>query len=296
MVMQVTIPGLPLFRRGKVRDTFAVGDDRLLMVASDRLSAFDVVLPTPVPGKGIVLTHLAAFWFEQTAHLVPNHLLSTAVDDLPPPARSQAATLAGRSMLVRRAERIDIECVVRGYLAGSGWADYRRTGAVCGHRLPPGLRESDRLPEPLFTPAAKHDTGHDENITLAEMERRIGVAPARRLADLSRAVYAFAAAHALARGIIIADTKFEFGLLDGEPILIDEILTPDSSRFWEADGYAPGRVQPSLDKQYVRDWLAASGWNKEPPGPELPAEVVAGTQARYRSAYERLTGRALNDA
>jgi phosphoribosylaminoimidazole-succinocarboxamide synthase len=291
-VVETAIPGLALFRRGKVRDTFRVphpDGDRLLMVASDRLSAFDVIMPTPIPGKGVLLTQLAAFWFRLTRHIVPNHLLSTEVADFPPEAQAQAERLAGRSMLVRMAERIDVECVVRGYLAGSGWADYRRTGAICGHALPPGLRESERLPEPLFTPASKSDAGHDENITVAEMERRLGAGLTRRLADLSRRLYEFAAAHALARGIIIADTKFEFGLLDGEVILIDEALTPDSSRFWEADQYAPGRPQPSLDKQFVRDWLIASGWNKEPPAPPLPPEIVAGTLARYRSAYERLT-------
>jgi phosphoribosylaminoimidazole-succinocarboxamide synthase len=291
-VVEALIPGLPLFRRGKVRDTFRVSHpdgDRLLLVASDRLSAFDVVLPTPIPGKGILLTQLSAFWFNTTRHIVPNHLLSTDVADFPPAAQAMADQLAGRTMLTRLAERIDIECVVRGYLAGTGWADYRRTGAVCGHALPPGLRESERLPEPLFTPAGKNDTGHDENISVAEMERRVGVDLTRRLADLSRQLYDFAAAHALARGIIIADTKFEFGLLDGAVILIDEALTPDSSRFWEADQYAPGRAQPSLDKQFVRDWLNASGWNKEPPGPELPPDVVEGTLARYRSAVERLT-------
>jgi len=291
-VVETAIPGLALFRRGKVRDTFRVphpDGDRLLMVASDRLSAFDVIMPTPIPGKGVLLTQLAAFWFRLTRHIVPNHLLSTEVADFPPEAQAQAERLAGRSMLVRMAERIDVECVVRGYLAGSGWADYRRTGAICGHALPPGLRESERLPEPLFTPASKSDVGHDENITVAEMERRLGAGLTRRLADLSRRLYEFAAAHALARGIIIADTKFEFGLVDGEVILIDEALTPDSSRFWEADQYAPGRPQPSLDKQFVRDWLTASGWNKEPPAPPLPPEIVAGTLARYRSAYERLT-------
>jgi phosphoribosylaminoimidazole-succinocarboxamide synthase len=290
--METAIPGLALFRRGKVRDTFRAphpAGDRLLMVASDRLSAFDVVMPTPFPGKGVLLTQLAAYWFGRTRHIVPNHLISTDVADFPPEARAQADRLAGRTMLTRLAERIDVECVVRGYLAGSGWADYRRTGAVCGHRLPSGLRESERLPEPLFTPAGKNDVGHDENISVDETERRLGAALTRRIADLSRQLYEFAAAHALARGIIIADTKFEFGLIDGELILIDEALTPDSSRFWEADQYAPGRAQPSLDKQYVRDWLNASGWNKEPPAPALPPEVVEGTLARYRSAYERLT-------
>jgi phosphoribosylaminoimidazole-succinocarboxamide synthase len=296
VVTETTLAALELFRRGKVRDTYHVprdGDDRLLMVASDRLSAFDVVLPTPIPGKGVVLTQMAAFWFGQTAHIVPNHLLSTEIADFPPAAQAQADALAGRTMLVRAAERIDFECVVRGYLAGSGWADYQRTGSVCGHRLPSGLRESERLPEPLFTPASKNDAGHDENVSVAEMERHIGTELTERLATLSRQVYAYAAAYALERGIIIADTKFEFGLIDGQLMLIDEILTPDSSRFWEADQYVPGQAQPSLDKQYVRDWLAASGWNKEPPGPELPPEVVAGTRARYLSAYERLTGKAI---
>lgn len=302
--MVTTLSGLTLFRRGKVRDTYLIpasdalgptaSSQRLLMVASDRVSAFDIVLPTPIPGKGIVLTQLAAYWFGQTAHLVPNHLLSIEPADFPAVVQPALDWLRGRTMLVRRAERIDIECVVRGYLAGSGWADYRRTGEMAGQRLPAGLRESEQLPTPLFTPATKSDTGHDQNISLAEMERLIGPALSQRLAELSLAIYHYAAAMARPKGIIIADTKFEFGLIDGQPILIDEILTPDSSRFWEADRYQPGQSQPSLDKQYIRDWLASSGWNKEPPGPALPPAIVAGTQARYRSAYERLTGRSLD--
>ena len=304
-VINTTFSELELFRRGKVRDTYRVqrewdryhvphpDSDRLLMVASDRISAFDVVLPTPIPGKGKILTQLAAFWFNRTEQIVPNHLLSTNLADFPHVAQRYGDQIEGRTMLVRVAHRLDFECVVRGYLSGSGWADYQRTGKICGHVLPKGLRESERLPEPIFTPATKNDNGHDENITIAQMERLIGVDMTRRLADLSLQVYEWAVAYALEQGIIIADTKFEFGLVDDELILIDEILTPDSSRFWEASRYAPGQSQPSLDKQPVRDWLLASGWNREPPAPELPTEVVAGTQARYLSAYERLTHQTL---
>jgi phosphoribosylaminoimidazole-succinocarboxamide synthase len=306
-VTSVNVPGLEVFRRGKVRDTFrvprsedgewarfAVGGDQLLMVATDRLSAFDVILPTPIPGKGIVLTQLADFWFKKTSDLVPNHLVSIDLEDFPAVARAHHELVAGRTMLVNKAERIEIECVVRGYLAGSGWSDYQRTGEVCGISLPPGMRESERFPEPIFTPAIKNDVGHDINISVSKMEGIIGRDMTRELVDLSCKVYNFAASYASSRGIIIADTKFEFGMINGRLTLIDEILTPDSSRFWEASQYAPGRTQPSLDKQYVRDWLATSGWNKEPPGPELPLNIIAGTQARYLLAYERLTGQKLD--
>lgn len=282
----------PRFHRGKVRDTYVLDGRHLLMVATDRISAFDVVLPTPIPLKGAVLTMLSKFWFEQTVDLVPNHLVEVVLD----PQRAAELgnpKLVGRAMVVRRAERVDIECVVRGYLAGSAWEEYRRTGEVCGIRLPAGLREAERLPEPIFTPATKAETGHDENISFGRMAELVGAELAGKLRELSLKLYTRAAAIAEARGIIIADTKFEFGLLDGRVIVIDELLTPDSSRFWDASLYEPGRPQPSFDKQYVRDWLVQSGWNREPPAPPLPEEVVAGTVSRYLEAYRRLTGREL---
>ena len=288
-VTEITLPGLPLFRRGKVRDTFDLGD-RLLMVASDRVSAFDVVMPNGIPRKGVILTQLSNFWFRRTADLVPNHLLATDVADFPPELHEHADLLRARSVLVRKAERIDVECVVRGYLAGSAWVEYRRDGTVCGQPLPPGLVESERLPEPIFTPATKADEGHDENISRERMAELVGAELALELERLSRAIYRAAAEYAAGRGIIIADTKLEFGLIDGEPVLIDELLTPDSSRFWEAERYEPGRPQDSLDKQPLRDWLTASGWDREPPAPPLPPEVVARIAAKYATAYERLTG------
>ena len=294
VVLQTNLP-LPLFGRGKVRDTYDL-DDRLLMVASDRLSAFDAILPNGIPDKGRVLTLLSAFWFDRTREIIPNHLLSTAINDLPEALSASpelVEMLAGRFMLVRKAQRIDFECVVRGYLAGSGWADYQRTGAVCGVRLPPGLRQADELPEPIFTPATKAETGHDINISLEEMKNSVGEDLGQVISDVSIAIYREAAAYALDRGIIIADTKMEFGLLDGQLILIDELLTPDSSRFWAVGEYAPGGSPPSFDKQYVRDWLERSGWNKQPPAPALPDEVVAGTSSRYREAYQWLTGESL---
>jgi phosphoribosylaminoimidazole-succinocarboxamide synthase len=287
-----TLPGLTPFRRGKARDTYVL-DDALLMVASDRISAFDVVLPTPIPGKGVILTQLSRFWFALTEKIVPNHVISADFAEFPPELTPYEARLAGRAMLVRRAERIDVECVVRGYLAGSAWSEYVRNGTMAGEPLPPGMRHADRLPRPIFTPAAKNDAGHDENLSVSALRETIGAELAARLESTSLALYAFASDHAARRGIILADTKFEFGWIDGELRLIDEILTPDSSRFWDAAGYEPGHEQPSFDKQYVRDWLAQSGWNKEPPGPELPPDVVAGTVARYREAYERLTGLSL---
>jgi phosphoribosylaminoimidazole-succinocarboxamide synthase len=285
----VDLPGVPLYRRGKVRDTFDLGE-RLLIVATDRISAFDVVMPDAIPGKGAILTQLSNFWFERTADLVPNHLLATDVADFPAELRPYAATLRGRSVLARKAERIDIECVVRGYLSGSAWAEYRRRGTVCDQALPPGLAESERLPGPIFTPATKADSGHDENISTGRMADLIGGDLARELERLARAIYVAAAEYAATRGIIIADTKMEFGLIDGQPVLIDELLTPDSSRFWDAAAYEPGRPQDSLDKQPLRDWLVASGWNKEPPAPALPPEVVARIAGKYASVYERLTG------
>jgi len=283
------IPGLPLIHRGKVRETFAVGDDRLLLVATDRLSAFDVVFDQPIPDKGRVLTRLSAWWFEQLASLGPTHYLSSAAADLPEAARTPE--LEGRVTLARRADRIDAECVVRGYLAGSGWAEYQRTGTVVGHSLPEGLREADRLPEPIFTPSTKAEVGHDENITREQLAEMVGSDLARELEERSLALYRAGVERAERAGLILADTKFEFGWIDGQVALIDEVLTPDSSRFWDGELYAPGSSPQSFDKQYVRDFVSASGWNKEPPAPTLPPEVIAGTRERYVAAYERLTGR-----
>ena len=294
VVLQTNLP-LPLFGRGKVRDTYDLVD-RLLMVATDRLSAFDAILPNGIPDKGRVLTLLSAFWFDRTREIIPNHLLSTALSDLPESLSGSpelAKTLAGRFMLAHKAQRLDFECVVRGYLAGSGWADYQRTGAVCGVSLPAGLRQADELPEPIFTPATKAETGHDINISLEEMKNSVGEDLGQAMSDVSIAIYRAAAAYALDRGIIIADTKMEFGLLDGQLLLIDELLTPDSSRFWAVGDYAPGASPPSFDKQYVRDWLERSGWNKQPPAPALPDDVVAGTASRYREAYQWLTSEPL---
>jgi phosphoribosylaminoimidazole-succinocarboxamide synthase len=291
-LLRIDLPGVPLFRRGKVRDTFDLGD-QLLMVSSDRVSAFDVIMPNGIPGKGRVLTQLSNFWFGRTAALVRNHLLATDPAEFPTELQSHAALLRGRSVLVRKAERIDIECVVRGYLAGSAWVEYQRDGTVCGQPLPPGLVESARLPEPIFTPAMKNDVGHDENISKERMAELIGADLAVELERVSRLLYTTAAEYARPRGILLADTKFEFGLLDGAPILIDELLTPDSSRFWEADRYESGRPQDSLDKQPLRDWLLATGWNREPPAPTLPPDVVERIAAKYRSAYELLTGQQL---
>ncbi|HSL35143.1 MAG TPA: phosphoribosylaminoimidazolesuccinocarboxamide synthase [Candidatus Limnocylindrales bacterium] len=288
-------PTESFLRSGKVRDLYAVGDDRLLLVASDRLSAFDVVLPTEIPDKGRVLTGLSRFWFERTAAIVPNHLLGTAPEDLPPgvvPDAAVAAELRGRMMLCRRVDVLPIEVIVRGYLAGSGWKDYGRTGSVCGIQLPAGLRESDRLPEPLFTPSTKAEAGHDENISVDQAAALVGADLAARVRDLAIALYRYGSSVAEPAGIILADTKFEFGVdrATGELLLIDEVLTPDSSRFWDAAAYEPGRAQASFDKQFVRDWLEAQPWDKTPPGPALPDEIVAGTRARYVEAFERITG------
>jgi phosphoribosylaminoimidazole-succinocarboxamide synthase len=277
-----------LHARGKVRDIFEAGSN-LMMVATDRISAFDVVLPQPIPDKGRVLTGLSLHWFERSGEIVANHLLTADPAAFPEPF-NRASELAGRAMLVRRAEVVPVECVARGYIAGSGWKEYRAGGRVCGIELPDGLTESERLPEPIFTPATKEATGHDINISLEEMAERVGRGLAERLKELTLTLYEFAAAHALERGIILADTKFEFGFSDGELILIDEVLTPDSSRFWPADQYEAGHGQPSFDKQYVRDWLDASGWDHEPPPPDLPRDVIEQTAARYREAYERITG------
>jgi len=283
------LDGLRLVSRGKVRDIYAL-DDRLFIVATDRISCFDVVLRTAIPWKGKVLTHLTQFWLERLGDLAPNHLLTADVGQMGPAVAPHAEQLRGRSMLVKRAEVLAVECVVRGYLSGSGWRSYREGGAVCGIALPPGLRESDRLPEPIFTPTTKAESGHDLPLTMAEVEAQIGAELAGRLRDLSIAVYRAAADYAAGRGIIISDTKFEWGFVDGELTLVDEVLTPDSSRFWPADRYEPGRAQASYDKQYVRDWLDASGWDHEPPSPELPGQVVRSTADKYLEACRLLTG------
>jgi phosphoribosylaminoimidazole-succinocarboxamide synthase len=288
-LLQSTVP-LPV-RRGKVRDVYDLGQT-LLVVATDRISAFDCVMPNGIPDKGRILTALSLFWFELFSAQFPNHLLATDVKDFPASLRPYADQLAGRSMLVKKASVIPIECVARGYLAGSGWKEYKAAQTVCGIRLPAGLRQCDRLPEPIFTPATKEESGHDLNIDFAETAQRIGLDLAEELKRRTLALYSKAAAHALPLGVILADTKFEFGTLpDGKLILIDEVLTPDSSRFWPADEYAPGRDQPSFDKQYVRNYLEKESWNKMPPAPPLPAEVVEGTRKRYVHAYEMLTGR-----
>ncbi len=293
-LVSTEIPELELLRRGKVRDIYEL-DHRLLIVATDRLSAFDVVLADGIPGKGKVLTQLSCFWFDRLRHVVDNHLVTADVNRMPALLRPYADQLVGRSMFVRRADRFDVECVVRGYLIGSGWADYRRTGAVCGIELPRGLRLADRLPEPIFTPATKADEGHDENVSFDHMAQIVGSEWALRLRAVSLRLYSQAASYARTRGIIIADTKFEFGLIDGELILIDEALTPDSSRFWPADAYAPGASPPSFDKQFVRDYLSTLDWDKSSPGPGLPPQIVRKTGDKYREAFEVLTGRTLDE-
>jgi phosphoribosylaminoimidazole-succinocarboxamide synthase len=291
VISQTDFPGLKLRARGKVRDIYELGD-RLLIVATDRLSAFDVVLPTPIPDKGRVLTQLSLFWFNKLADVIPNHVLTAEnFDGELTPFKS---SLAGRAMLVQKTEPIPIECVVRGYISGSGWKDYQKTGKICGISLPSGLRESDRLPAPIFTPSTKATSGHDENISFEETISRIGRPLAERLRDTSLKIYRLASEHAAAHGIIIADTKFEFGLIGNDMIWIDEALTPDSSRFWPADQYVPGKAQPSFDKQYVRDYLERIGWNKQPPAPALPPEVVTGTQQKYRDAFQQITGHSLD--
>jgi phosphoribosylaminoimidazole-succinocarboxamide synthase len=288
-VVETTIPGARLFRRGKVRDVYEVGADQLIIVASDRLSAFDVVLPTPIPDRGRILTQLSNFWFAQTTHIVPNHVIETDPARFPAPFAARAE-LAGRAVLVKRCERVDIECVARGYLSGSAWAEYQQDGTVAQERLVPGLVEAERLLEPIFTPATKALTGHDENISRAQLAALVGRDLAKRLEEVTLALYRYAHAYALGKGLILADTKFEFGFDAGTLRLIDEALTPDSSRYWEAASWRPGSAPPSYDKQFVRDFLARGVWNKEPPGPALPAEVVEGTRARYLEAYRRLTG------
>ena len=291
VISETNFPGLKLRGRGKVRDIYELGD-QLLIVATDRLSAFDVVLPTPIPDKGKVLTQLSLFWFDKLANLIPNHVV--AAKDFGGELAQYAASLDGRAMLVRKTEPVPIECVVRGYISGSGWKDYQKTGGICGIPLPAGLRDSDQLPEPIFTPSTKATSGHDENISFDQTIARVGRALAEKLRDISLTIYRRASEHAAARGIIIADTKFEFGLIGNDLIWIDEALTPDSSRFWPADEYVAGRTQPSFDKQYVRDYLEKIEWNKQPPAPALPNDIVSATQNKYREAYQRLTGHALD--
>ena len=291
-LLQLDLPGIRKLKSGKVREIFDLGD-RLLFVATDRISAFDCIMPNGIPRKGEVLTQISYFWFAQTEAFQPNHLLSRADDPLPASLQPYAAQLARRSMIVKKAQPLAIECVVRGYLAGSGWKEYREQQTVCGIKLPPGLKESSELPAPIFTPATKAESGHDENISFEQAAQIVGADIAEQVRDASLKLYRFARDYARRRGIIIADTKFEFGLLDGKLILIDEVLTPDSSRFWPADQYQPGKAQPSFDKQFVRDYLETLDWNKTPPAPALPPEVVARTQAKYLEAYERLTGQKL---
>jgi phosphoribosylaminoimidazole-succinocarboxamide synthase len=285
-LIESSLAGVPL-RRGKVRDVYDFGD-RLLIVATDRISAFDWILPTGIPDKGRLLTQMSQMWFGRLE--TPNHLISMDSDAVPVPAATDRALLAGRSMVVRKTRVFPVECVVRGYLSGSGWKEYQKQGSVCGIRLPAGLRESDRLPEPIFTPATKEESGHDINIPFERMCEIVGTAAAGELRRCSLDIYARAAAYADGRGILIADTKFEFGDCGGDIILIDEVLTPDSSRFWPADRYEPGGAQPSFDKQFVRDWLETTGWDKNSPPPALPDDVVIKTRAKYVEAYERLTG------
>jgi len=291
-VFETDLPGVTLRGRGKVRDVYDLGTS-LLIVATDRLSAFDYVLPNPIPDKGKVLNQISLFWFGRTANVIPNHVITADTAAYPASLKPHAAMLAGRSTLVRKLDMVPVECVARGYLAGSGWKEYRRHGTVCGIALPPGLRESDRLPEPIFTPSTKAETGHDENIPFAEVERAVGRDLARELRDRTLDLYRSASAYALERGIIIADTKFEFGRDGGSLVVADEMLTPDSSRFWPASAYAPDRGQPSLDKQFVRDYLESIDWNKQPPVPHLPEEVVSGIRDRYLEIFRILTGSAL---
>jgi phosphoribosylaminoimidazole-succinocarboxamide synthase len=291
-ILQLDLPGIKKLKSGKVREIFDLGD-RLLFVATDRVSAFDVIMPNGIPRKGEVLTQISHFWFAQTESFQPNHLISRASEPLRKNLQPFADQLAGRSMIVKKAKPLAIECVVRGYLAGSGWKEYQKSQTVCGIKLPPGLKESSELPEPIFTPATKAETGHDENISFERAKRIVGDDMAGQARTASLRIYNFARDYARQRGIIIADTKFEFGLDNGKLILIDEVLTPDSSRFWPADQYQPGMGQPSFDKQFVRDYLETLDWDKTPPGPKLPDDVVAKTSAKYLEAYEKLTGKKL---
>ncbi|MGC4032563.1 MAG: phosphoribosylaminoimidazolesuccinocarboxamide synthase [Tepidisphaeraceae bacterium] len=293
VILQTALP-FPV-RHGKVRDVYDVGE-HLLLVATDRISAYDVIMPNGIPGKGKILTQLSLFWFDRTKHLVPNHLVATDVTDFPKPLRAFGDQLAGRSVLVKKTKVVPVECVARGYLAGSGFAEYREHGTLAGVKLLRGLKQADRLPTPQYTPATKAEQGHDENITVEQLTQQVGPELANKLKDLTLSIYSTAAEYAETRGVILADTKFEFGHLpSGELIIIDEMLTPDSSRFWPKAGYAPGKEPPSFDKQFVRDWLTGQPWNKQPPAPELPPEVVAGTRKRYIEAFETLTGKTWKD-
>jgi phosphoribosylaminoimidazole-succinocarboxamide synthase len=293
VLLQTDFPDLELYASGKVRDLYRVDNETLLFIATDRISAFDYVLGSGIPEKGRVLTQLSLFWFDFLKDIVANHLRTADVERYPAELRPYGDLLRGRSMLVVMADMVPVECVVRGYLSGSGWKDYQKTGAVCGIELPRGLRESDKLPYPIFTPASKATTGHDENISFAEMKKIVGPGPAEQLRDLSLRIYTKAADYAAERGILIADTKFEFGRTAQGLVLADEVLTPDSSRFWPADTYTPGRAQESFDKQYVRDYLEHIRWNKQPPAPALPEDVVTGTSEKYTEAYRRITGHEL---
>ncbi len=298
MLLETQLPNR--IHRGKVRDTYSIDDDTLLIVTTDRISAFDVVLPTGIPNKGRVLNSLSGFWFDKTRHILPNHVVALADS---PDVASQfrgdeflaelPSDVAGQAMIVRKAERIDIECVVRGYITGSAWAEYRQSGTVSGKPMPTGLVDGDPFPEPLFTPTTKAEEGHDENMSDAEVVEMVGPELAGRLEELTKAVYLFGHDYAKDRGVILADTKLEFGLLHGEIILIDELLTPDSSRFWDPDNYEPGKSLPSFDKQFVRDWLTSQGWDREPPAPELPPDIVEKTTERYNEAHRRITGQEL---
>lgn len=293
-VTETDIKAYPLRSRGKVRDIYDLSPDSLLLVTTDRISAYDVIMPDPIPLKGVILNQITLFWMDMFKDMVPNHLIASDVAEYPAPLAPYAADLAGRSVVAKKAKPLPIECIVRGFITGSGLKDYQATGSVCGHALPPGLVESQILPDPLFTPSTKADLGaHDENITLDTAKEMLGSALFAKVEATSLAMYAKARDYARERGIIIADTKFEFGLIDGELILIDEVLTPDSSRFWPAEGYQAGKSQPSYDKQYLRDWLVSIGFNKQPPAPNLPQDVVAKTQEKYLAAYELLTGKKL---
>ena len=288
-VLETDLPGAVSRRQGKVRDVYDYGTG-MLLIATDRISAFDVIMANGIPGKGKVLTQLSVFWFELTRDIIGNHLLSDRVADFPPAVQAQGEMLADRSMWCRKAEVVPIECVVRGYLAGSGWKSYQQTGEVCGHKLPPGLVQSQKLPEPLFTPTTKEESGHDMPVDMQGVRDRVGSELAEKLQDVTLQIYNFAADYAAERGFLLCDTKFEFGIADGELILVDELLTPDSSRYWDASKYEPGRSQEAFDKQYVRDYLETLDWNKEPPGPELPGQVVGETRRIYQEAYRRITG------
>jgi phosphoribosylaminoimidazole-succinocarboxamide synthase len=297
VIVNTELPGIERIARGKVRDVYSIHDkmlgDPLLIVATDRISAFDCILPQGIPGKGRVLTQMSLFWFDFLRDVVPNHLLTANVDDYPAPLHAYRDQLEGRSMLVKRCRMEPIECVARGYVVGSGWKDYKATGAICGIKLPPGLLECAALPEPIYTPASKAETGHDENISYDDTVKIVGEKTASLLRDLTLRIYSKAATHAATRGIILADTKFEFGWHDGELLLADEVLTPDSSRYWPADGYKPGGAQPSFDKQFVRDYLETLNWSKTPPAPPLPPDVIAKTSEKYLEAYRRITGKSL---